>query len=62
MLKCHKYGNIMCNVMTYYQGLFTSKGEKCFLIQAHENELLHLSLMGNKSYGWNAFSPIILGT
>lgn len=52
----------MCNVMTYYQGLFTPKGEKCFLIQAHENELLHLSLMGNKSYGWNAFSPIILGT
>lgn len=38
----------MCNVMTYYQGLFTPKGEKCFLIQAHENKLLHLSLMGKQ--------------
>lgn len=48
MLKLHKYGNIVCNVMTYCQGLFTPKGEKCFLIQAHENKLLHLSLMGKE--------------
>lgn len=48
MLKHHKYGNIVCNVMTYCQGLFTPEGGKCFLIQAHENKLLHLSLMGKQ--------------
>lgn len=45
MLKHHKYGNIVGNVMTYCHGLFTPKGEKCFLIHTHENKLLHLSLM-----------------
>lgn len=52
MPKCHGYGNTVCNVMTYCQRLFTPKGEKCLLIQAHENKLLHLSLMGKQELCW----------
>lgn len=36
------------SLMTYCQRLFALKGEKCFLFQAHENKLLHLSLMGKQ--------------
>lgn len=47
-LKFHKYGNIVCNAMTYCHGLFTPKGEKRVVNQARENKLLHLSLIGKQ--------------
>lgn len=44
------------SLMTYCQRLFALNGEKRFLFQAHENKLLHLSLMGKeKSYVCDAF-------